>query len=130
VERPLRRRWEVTPEVTALLPDDAHPLLREGAAGAEQSWASEKEFRAALADVVAAASKLDVTIDAKTQRAILKAAAVPDPDVDPVVVKGSPAPDPDLRDYENIPLPSGYLDMTDEQRAKALREAAENHLRD
>ncbi|MDF9874889.1 type I restriction-modification system subunit M [Cellulosimicrobium cellulans] len=130
VERPLRRRWEVTPEVTALLPDDARPFLREGAAGAGQGWASEKEFKSALADVVAAATKLDVAIDAKTQRAIVKAAAVPDPGVDPVLVKGSPAPDPDLRDYENIPLPAGYLDMTDEQRAKALREAAENHLRD
>jgi type I restriction enzyme M protein len=126
VERPLRRRWEVTPEVAALVPDDARRLV----ADVNAVWGSEKEFKKFLTGVVDAASAIGVTIDAKTQRTILKAASVPDPDRDPVLVKGSPAPDPDLRDFENIPLPTGYLDMTDEQRAKALYEAAETHLRD
>jgi len=41
---------------------------------------------------------------------------------------GSYEPDVDLRDQENIPLPGGYLDLSDEGKVKAVCEAAEKHL--
>ena len=52
-----------------------------------------------------------------------------DEDAPVVMAKGKPVADSSLRDYENIPLPAGYLDMLDEQRTKALHEQAEEHLR-
>lgn len=121
VERPMRRRWEVTDEVVGLLPEDARGAL---AGYAEQSFESEKQFGAWVAGFEPVARVLD----AKTRRVVLKAAAVYDEDAAPVLKKGAPEPDPDLRDYENIPLPAGYIQMTDEQRKKVLYEAAETHL--
>ncbi|WP_449385438.1 type I restriction-modification system subunit M [Cellulomonas soli] len=124
VERPLRRRWEITDEVLNLLPDDARAVFA-GTLGT--TAATEKEFRTLLDGMVAVA---EGGLDAKTQRAILKAAAVYDENAAPILKKGAPEPDPDLRDFENIPLPAGYIEMSDEQRTKALREAAETHLRE
>lgn len=123
VERPLRRRWTVTDEVLALLPDEARDAL---AVHAGDSVATEKEFGAWLTGLETATQPLD----AKTRRAALKAAAVYDENAAPTLKKGTLEPDPDLRDFENIPLPAGYITMTDEQRTKALHEAAETHLRE
>lgn len=124
VERPLRRRWEVTAGVLALLPDDGRAAYSDRLG---TTVATEKEFKALLEDMAAIA---EGGLDARTQRAILKAGAVYDEDAAPILKKGAPEPDADLRDFENIPLPAGYLTMTDEQRAKALHEAAETHLRE
>ncbi len=52
-----------------------------------------------------------------------------DEDAPVVMVKGKPVADASLRDSENIPLPAGYLEMSDEQKTKALVEQAEEHLR-
>ncbi len=52
-----------------------------------------------------------------------------DDDAPVVLSKGRPVADTSLRDYENIPLPAGYLDMYEEHRGKALVEQAEEHLR-
>lgn len=123
VERPLRRRWDVTDEVLAVLPDDAREVFSQRAG---QSAVTEKEFAGWLTGLGTATHPLD----AKTRRAVLKAAAVYDENATPILKKGAPEPDPDLRDFENIPLPAGYISMTDEQRAKALHEAAEAHLHD
>lgn len=125
VERPLRRRWTVTQEVLDLLPDGAAHLLQDAVGTV---WDTEKDFKAVLSSAVAAGALAGVEIDAKIQRAMLKAAAVPAPDADPLLVKGAEVPDPDLRDFESIPLPAGYLDLSDEQKVKALRAAAEEHL--
>lgn len=122
VERPLRRRWDINDGVLALLPVGAReafaPLVGTTAA-------SEHEFKVLLDGISAAAGGLDT----KARRAVLKAAAVYDESAVPVLKKGAAEPDPDLRDYENIPLPAGYIDMSDVQRANTLREAAEKHLR-
>ena len=49
-------------------------------------------------------------VPANVVKAIVAAAAIPDPDA-PVITdrKGNPLPDPDLRDAENIGFPAGYL---------------------
>jgi type I restriction enzyme M protein len=123
VERPLRRRWQVTHEVLDLLPDGARAALTHRTG---QAAGTEKEFAAWLTGLETA----NGVLDAKTRRAVLKAAATYDENAAPILKKGVPEPDADLRDFENIPLPAGYLAMTDEQRAKALYEAAEAHLHD
>ena len=51
-----------------------------------------------------------------------------DEDEKPVLKKGKTQPNPKLRDAENIPLPAGFLDLDDDERAKVLRDAAEEHL--
>ena len=53
-----------------------------------------------------------------------------DEDGQPVLKKGKPQPDPNLRDQENVPLPAGWFDLDDDERSKALHEAAEQHLTD
>jgi type I restriction enzyme M protein len=37
-------------------------------------------------------------------------------------------PDPDIRDYENISLPKGFIEMSDDERIKAVGSLAEQHL--
>ncbi|MHB1165685.1 MAG: type I restriction-modification system subunit M [Candidatus Nanopelagicales bacterium] len=102
VERPLRRVWDIDGTRVA----------------------SEKDAKALLA-------KLNPDADTKTLNALLKAAATTDGNTEPAKAKkgGGYEPDPDLRDQENIPLPGGYLDLDEDARVEAVREAAEQHLR-
>lgn len=109
VERPMRRRWEITPELA-----EAHEGLDDLVG---QRFETEKALANALPEM-----------DAKTRRAVLKAASLHDEDAPVIMKKGEPAPDPDLRDHENIPLPDGWLDLPEGKRYSALEEAAENHL--
>lgn len=122
VERPLRLHWEVTEAVIDLLADDG-----EAPAGLRAHigtvFVTERELTAAIKSLLA-------PLTAAKKKAVLKAAAVRDPDADPVTKNGVTEPDPDLRDNENIPLPVGYLAMTDQQRTKALHLAGESHLRE
>ena len=46
----------------------------------------------------------------------------------PLKKKGKPVPDPKLRDQDNVPLPAGFFDFGEDERAKVLHEAAEHHL--
>lgn len=128
VERPLRRVWRFDPDTLATAPtvvSDAMAALSSAQLEALASGplGSEKAVKAAL-------GLATPDLDTKTVNAILKATATTDPDAEPVKAKkgGRYEPDPDLRDQENIPLPAGYIEMDDEQRAKAVREAAEAHL--
>ena len=62
---------------------------------------------------------------------LVRLAAVHDPDA--LVItnrKGAPEPDPDLRDQENIPLPKGWLSLTEHERQLVLAEQAEKYLED
>ena len=106
VERPLRRRWEVTPEAVARL-------------SATKQWAKlsehEREGLAATLASLTGKSTMQRTELAKLVGAVPKAIekqlwdalAVSDPEA-PVVVnrKREPEPDADLRDNENVPLPA------------------------
>lgn len=112
VERPMRRRWEVTPEAVASPPFDAYAGLLG------QCFDSEKALLAETGGLTAT-----------QKRAFAKACSVADPEA-PTMTKrgGSPEPDPDLRDAENVPLPEGWLNLDGPQRVKALVDAAEAHL--
>jgi type I restriction enzyme M protein len=119
VERPLRRRWEVTEEtveairtaksVVALsLGDDAARKTHDAVLGALAdlmgvSEETEVAFTKRLLNACTAHGQIGLAPALK--KAVLAAAAVADPDA-PVATdkKGSPLPDPDLRDNENVPL--------------------------
>jgi type I restriction enzyme M protein len=112
VERPLRRRWEVTPEAVAEGPYAVHVAL------VGQRFATEKALLAQVPGLTAAQKKV-----------FAKACAIADPEA-PVITGrgGQPEPDPELRDQENVPLPAGWLELSDEAREKSLVETAEAHL--
>jgi type I restriction enzyme M protein len=122
VERPLRRFWRVDTGTRALLPEAFQEVLA-GLQGT--SWATEKSAKTAV-------SAHAPHLDTKALNTIIKSIGVTHPDAEPVMAKkgGGWEPDPDLRDQENIPLPTGYLAMTNDERAHAVREAAEAHLAD
>ena len=112
VERPLRRRWEVTPEAVAEGPYAVHVAL------VGQRFATEKALLAQVPGLTAAQKKV-----------FAKACAIADPEA-PVITGrgGQPEPDPELRDQESVPLPAGWLELSDEAREKSLVETAEAHL--
>jgi len=62
-------------------------------------------------------------------KAVIKNTATTDPGA-PIAVdkKGNPLPDPDLRDQENIPLPAGWLDLSETARTDALIAQADAYL--
>lgn len=120
VERPMRRRWAVSAD-TLDPPTEAVKAVYTPLIGG--SWATRMEFEAAVKALPGEQKPKDV-------KALTKAAAIHDPDADPITKRGGAIePDPDLRDQENIPLPVGYLAMDDDERAEALRVSAETHLR-
>ena len=100
VERPLHRAWRVGEELVF------------------DEKSAKKLIDAANPDA-----------DAKTLKALLKDATTTDSSA-PVAVdkKGAPQPDADLRDQENIPLPSGYLSLSEAKRTAALVKQADEYL--
>jgi len=106
VERPLRRRWEVTPEAVERL-------------SATKQWAklSEREREGLTATLASLTGKNTVqraelakqlgAIPKAVEKQLWDALAVFDPEA-PVVVnrKREPEPDADLRDNENVRLPT------------------------
>jgi type I restriction enzyme M protein len=152
VERPLRRHWELTADTVDELVHDkawaAWLVPPRGAAdpvayvhSAEQSQesllpvlrslvgeteATEKAFGKRLS---AAYAEAGLDVPAKVANVILSVAAVADPDA-PVITdrRGDALPDPDLRDNENIPLPEGFLALSEVERGHALVHQAEMHL--
>lgn len=112
VERPMRRRWEVTPEAVAEDPYAAYAAL------VGQRFATEKALLAEVAELTTAQKKT-----------FAKACAVADPEAPVIKARGGKVePDPDLRDQENVPLPAGWLALDQTEREKALIQTAEVHL--
>lgn len=109
VERPMRRRWEVTPELAETHEGIAHLVGRR--------FETEKALSNELAD-----------LDTKKRKAVLKGAAIADEEAPVILKKGEPAPDPGLRDQENIPLPEGWMDLPEGQHYSTLDAEAERHL--
>ncbi|QYG93778.1 SAM-dependent DNA methyltransferase [Iamia sp. SCSIO 61187] len=112
VERPLRLRWEVTPETAAAveaakpvakLDDDARgALLAAVTERVGSAWSSLAEVAPVVADLLAVAGAKGKPLE----KALLDALAVRDPDAPMVTgARGVVQPDPDLRDAENVPLP-------------------------
>lgn len=112
VERPMRRRWEVTPEAVADEPYAAYADL------VGERFETERALLAEVTELTAAQKK-----------AFAKACAIADPEAPVVMGRGRKVePDPDLRDQENVPLPEGWLAFGEREREKALVESAETQL--
>jgi len=112
VERPMRRRWEITPEAVA---EDPYAVYA-GLVG--RRFETEKALLAEVAGLTTPQKK-----------AFAQACAVADSEA-PIVTGrgGKPEPDPNLRDAENVPLPVGWFALGQVERTKALIESAEVHL--
>jgi type I restriction enzyme M protein len=104
VERPLRLRWEATPEGIARL--TATKQWGRLAPQEQRDLITRLEMLAGFATFAREnmAERLG-TVPKSVQKQVWDALGVKDPDA-PVVTnrKGEPEPDPDLRDYENVPL--------------------------
>ncbi|MGL5859641.1 MAG: HsdM family class I SAM-dependent methyltransferase, partial [Phycicoccus sp.] len=113
VERPMRRRWEVTADAVATEPYSA--------------FAGVVGQRFDTAEALLAAAPGPGT--PQQRKAFAKRCAVADPEASVVTGRGGAVePDPDLRDAENVPLPAGWFDLEERERTKALEDAAEQHL--
>jgi len=112
VERPMRRRWEVTAKAVADEPYAAYASL------VGQRYETEKLLLSELPALTTAQKK-----------AFAKSCAVVDSEAPIFTGRGCKVePDPDLRDQENVSLPAGWLSLDDQAREKALIESAEAHL--
>jgi type I restriction enzyme M protein len=131
VERPMRRRWEVTAAALEALASskawekwgyvDSPGHIYGGWVG--RTYASEKDLLAELTENMGGGVPMAVI------KELLKACAIADPEAPTVKGRGGKVePDPDLRDQESIPLPEGWFALGEEERAKALVETAEAHL--
>lgn len=119
VERPLRRRWTVTPEtvesVAAAKPvvalsvgDDATQRTHKALLGAlDDLVGTAEETEAAFIKRLlnACTARKQIGLTPAIKKAVLAAAAVAASDA-PMITdkKGQPLPDPELRDNENVPL--------------------------
>lgn len=112
VERPMRRRWEVTAEAVAEEPYATFAGL------VGRRFETEKALLAEVSELTTPQKK-----------AFAKACAVADPEAPIIKGRGGKVePDPDLRDQENVPLPEGWLALGAEDRLKSVVESAEAHL--
>ncbi len=112
VERPMRRRWEVTANAVADEPYAKYASL------VGRRFETEKALLAEVADLTTPQKK-----------AFAKACAVADPEAPVIKGRGGKTePDPDLRDQENVPLPAGWLALGEHAREKALIASAATHL--
>ncbi|WP_246227539.1 type I restriction-modification system subunit M [Propioniciclava coleopterorum] len=113
VERPLRRRWEVTPDALAAL-EASRPWLAWKDAPSPGAFVPLSGTRfATVTALTAAVKKLDAATPLPVVRELVKLAAIADPEAPIIKGKAGPEPDPDLRDAENIPLPAGWLAFDD-----------------
>jgi type I restriction enzyme M protein len=132
VERPLRLRWEVTPETVERLADTKQwPKLPE----AEQQDLSDRLV------ALEGMTETDKKVLGKKLGAVPKAVekqlwdilAIADSDA-PVITnrRGDPEPDPDLRDNENVPLPEVGVtwveDVSDRLETVEYRTAVEEYM--
>ena len=135
VERPLRRRWEVTPDALAELESSKPWVAWKGRPSVElvettDAFAPLVGTRfAAAAALTAAIKKLDAAAPLPVVRELVKLAAISDPKAPIIKGKAGPEPDADLRDAENIPLPAGWLALDEKVRATTLFDSAEAHLK-
>jgi type I restriction enzyme M protein len=118
IERPLRRVWRVDEENLLSAPAALRVKL-EKLAG--HTFLFENEAEHALVSAGFAGSEV---------KGVLKVIATTDPTANPVQGKKTAwEPDSDLRDNENISLPSGFIQMNEQERAHKVEKLAEEYLR-
>lgn len=140
VERPLRRRWEVSAETLAAVRSDRKLAKLDeavmdklvGDSGlAAVALPSPTDQAAVAAELKPVLEPFDLT--AAQRKAVMAALAVYDPDA-PVITnrKGQPEPDSNLRDNENVSLPeqavSFEADPAGRLETPAYRDAIEDYM--
>jgi type I restriction enzyme M protein len=117
IEQPLRRVWRVDEEVLLASPAVLRVNLSK-LLGCSFEIASDAEN-----------ALVEAGFTAKELKAALKAIAKTDPKARPV--KGKKhlyEPDADLRDSLNIPLPSGFIQMDENEQKRLIEQLSEEHL--
>jgi type I restriction enzyme M protein len=105
VERPLRLRWEITPEALAKLAETKQWTKLPVDAQAEVTTQLEDLMGFSTTAREAMTDKLG-SLHKTVAKQAWDAISIKDPNA-PIVTdrEGEPEPDPDLRDFENVPLP-------------------------
>lgn len=117
VERPLRRVWRI----------DEAALLSAPAAIRVKLESAKNETFTDHSKAEAALSALG--FEGKDLTLALKTIATTDPSAKPTTGKKSVfEPDGELRDNENIELPSGFIDLSNEKRTAVIEKLAAAHL--
>jgi type I restriction enzyme M protein len=117
IERPLRRVWRVSEE-TLLSAPAAMRVKLESLKGKILMTESEAEN-----------SIIGAGFEGKEVKAALKAIATTDSAASPVSGKKQIyEPDAELRDYENIPLPSDFINLSDSESERVVGKLAEEYL--
>jgi type I restriction enzyme M protein len=106
VERPLRLRWEVTPETVAILMETKQWAKLSSEDQADLSWRLDDLQGTSTTEKRAMAKRLG-SVPKGIEKVLWDALAKSDSEA-PVVTnrKGEPEPDAELRDNENVPLPT------------------------
>ena len=143
VEQPLRRIWQITDETldrlaeskawakwetTQIEPGGRFHGETTSAENVRRVFQPGGPWATAQATTKALSPATQNGVPPAVVKELVKLAATPDPDAPIITKKGQPEPDPDLRDQENIPLPEGWLSLTDAARQEALAAQAEQYL--
>jgi len=117
IERPLRRVWRVGENEVNSAPAPLRAPLEKMIG---RVFASEEEAEFALRES---------GLEGKELRAAFKAIASTDSKAKPVKGKKQAyEPDPDLRDFENMPVPNGFIQMGESERLRAIEAISEDYL--
>ena len=117
IERPLRRVWYVSQEVLDRAPSNIKERLEKLKTS---RFANQKSAEKALTEIGFEGKELTVAA---------KIIAQTDPEATPILgKKGISESDPELRDFENIPLPEGFIQLNEKDKEKVLIDLAEAHL--
>lgn len=114
LEQPLRCRWVLSPTS-----ETVSKLGLKLQAGESKTFGTEAEISAYLKAA---------GVPVKTAKEIVKISRVIDPTAPKVEGKKGIESDSKLRDQENLPVPSGYLDLDHQARTEALTNLAEKYL--
>lgn len=117
VERPLRRVWNLDQGTIKRLPTSISEKLVNLKS---QTFADQKQVEAALAQLGLSGKELKLAL-----KAISSTSSSAEPTYNS---KGDLEPDIDLRDFENIQLPTGFIELSDVDRVKNVEKLAEEHL--
>lgn len=117
IERPLRRLWRIDEEILSAAPAAIRVKLDYAK---HEAFTDQKKAEEALAAL---------GFEGKELSKALKIIATTDPKAAPVIgKKGEVEPDGELRDSESIELPSGFIQLSEEEQATAIEKLAEAHL--
>lgn len=118
VESPLRRVWRIDEETIRT----SHALVREKLDNAKhETFYDLKQAELALQNLGFSGKELSLA---------LRGIATTDTSASPLInAKGFPEPDGELRDNENIQLPIGFIEMSDDQKFSELEKLADEHLK-